>query len=252
MARLPPRTRLSVEPAACLNCGAALAGAYCGACGQSARTERLRFPQMLRDLTHGVLSADSKILRTFGALARRPGPFIREYLLGRRVEYAGPFGYYLLVMAFNVALSALLAEAGAVPAEPDPDSFWEENFVALQLGLAFAVVMLPLAAVRRLVYRAAGFSVAEHFAFLLFVLAQSLLVLRVVDVAVLLMGGSLVGDPEGLVWLGIFVVYLLWAGRSLVPETWWKALLKVLGACALIFLALGVGGALVQWALGSR
>jgi uncharacterized protein DUF3667 len=240
----------SPAPAAearCLNCGAELAGAYCSRCGQAAGVERLRFPRLARELAHGLLSLDVAVLRTLRALAARPGTFIREYLLGRRVGYAGPLAYYALVVAVNIAAAALLRDVGLASADRDPDQgFWERNFVALQISLAFALLLLPLAIAQRLVHRRAGWSVAEHYAFLLYVLAQSIVGALALTLLLLPFGVELAGDSEGLVWLGVFAACLVWAMRGFFAEPLWKSILKLLGALGLVSLGVLVVGVVVQ------
>src|SRR6516164_3976428 len=81
----------------CDNCGAAVAGRYCAACGQrrEAPVHSLwHFSQVAaEDLTH----ADSRLWRTLGALLFRPGFLTREFLDGRRARYLPPVRLYLVL-----------------------------------------------------------------------------------------------------------------------------------------------------------
>ena len=233
--------------AACLNCGAHTAGPYCGGCGQAARTARLSFPRLLRESLSGILSFDSATLRTLRALVSRPGSFVREYLLGQRVGYVAPLRYYLLVVALNVGASALLQHpsARAVPAEAER-SFWDENLVQVQIALAFALIMLPLAVAQRKLHRRSGYHLAEHYAFTLYVLAQSVLVVLGTRFLLWAAGRELRGDSEGVLWLSAFVAYMLWAGRDFYPEPLWRIVLKLFGALAAVLVCLGVVGLLLQ------
>lgn len=255
-AMLPdPRATLVNEPAhsttlatrSCLNCAAAIAGDFCASCGQSTRTTRITFPKLLRTLTDQILSVDSTLIATFRALIRRPGPFVRSFLLGRRVGFARPLPYYLFVVGLNVAASAILRSATSAKNPAGPvGSFWKENFVALQIGLALAALMLPVAAARRILHEDAGFSVAEHFVSLLYVLAQSVLVILIVRLALLPFGVSFNGDAEGLTWLTAFVGYTLWGSRGFLFEPLWKVALKLLVAFVLALITLGVVGLALQ------
>jgi len=231
----------------CLNCEADVTGSYCSGCGQRARTGRITFPRLLRSFVDHLISVDSNLLRSFQALVRRPGAFIRAFLLGRRVGYARPLPYYLAVVALNGAASAVLRHPAETAADGDLDgSFWDENFVALQIGLAFGLLMLPLAAARRLLHRGAGYSVAEHFVFLLYVLAQSILIVLVVQVALWPFGIALSGDAEGLVWLTAFSGFVLWASRGFLVESRWKVALKLIAAFVMLLVGVGVIGLIVQ------
>ena len=230
--------------AECRNCGAVVDGAWCGACGQRARVERITFPGLLRGLAEQVVSVDSKLLRTFVALVRRPGEFVREWLLGRRVGFAKPLSYYLLVVALNVGASAVLRHAGEPPAEADR-SFWDANFVALQISLAFGLLMLPLAGARRVLHEHSGWSVAEHFVFLLWMLAQSILVVLAVQIALVPLGV----DPsavEGPVWLASFVGLVVHGSRAFLREPLWRVALKLVAELALLMIAIAIAALLLR------
>jgi Protein of unknown function (DUF3667) len=83
--------------ARCDNCGAAVSGRYCAACGQrrEAPVHSLwHFSEVaIEDLTH----ADSRLWRTLGALLFRPGYLTREFLDGRRARYLPPVRLYLVI-----------------------------------------------------------------------------------------------------------------------------------------------------------
>jgi len=87
----------ATQNARCDNCGAAVAGRYCGACGQRlepAVHSLWHFAKVAaEDLTH----ADSRLWRTVGALLYRPGYLTREFLGGRRARYLPPVRLYLVI-----------------------------------------------------------------------------------------------------------------------------------------------------------
>lgn len=85
----------AVRPAVCENCGTALRGAYCHACGQSAEPPTRSVRAFLRQAAADLTSLDSRLLRTLGLLIARPGRLTREYLEGRRVRYTQPLQLYL-------------------------------------------------------------------------------------------------------------------------------------------------------------
>ena len=89
--------------AACLNCGAALAGAYCHACGQRAHVHRT-LGAFVHDLVHGVLHFEGKTWRTLPLLVWRPGKLTREYIDGRRASYVSPIALFLFVVFLSFAL----------------------------------------------------------------------------------------------------------------------------------------------------
>jgi Protein of unknown function (DUF3667) len=88
---------------ACLNCGAALAAAYCGACGQKARVHRT-LAAFAHDALHSVLHFDGKIWRTLPLLACKPGQLTRRYVHGERANFVSPLALFLfcVFLAFAV------------------------------------------------------------------------------------------------------------------------------------------------------
>ncbi|HYR12228.1 MAG TPA: DUF3667 domain-containing protein [Longimicrobium sp.] len=84
----------AAEPA-CENCGTALLGRYCHACGQPAEPAATTVRGFVRQAAEDVTNLDSRILRTLGLLLARPGRLTREYLDGRRIRYTKPLQLYL-------------------------------------------------------------------------------------------------------------------------------------------------------------
>jgi hypothetical protein len=79
---------------ACLNCGTALVGSHCHACGQAAHVHKT-IGAFFHDLLHGVFHFEGKIWRTLPMLAWRPGRLTREYIDGRRASYVSPIALFL-------------------------------------------------------------------------------------------------------------------------------------------------------------
>lgn len=91
---LPPPDPAQAAPA-CENCGTALAGAFCHACGQSADRPTTSVRAFARQAFGDLTNLESGILRTLGLLLARPGRLTREYLDGRRIRYTQPLKLYL-------------------------------------------------------------------------------------------------------------------------------------------------------------
>jgi len=110
----------AAEGTRCDNCGAAVSGRFCTACGQ-----RLEPPVhslwhfsgvAIEDLTH----ADSRLWRTLGTLLFRPGHLTREFLDGRRVRYLPPVRLYLVISLLFFLWASATHEVRVVRfAEPD-------------------------------------------------------------------------------------------------------------------------------------
>ena len=92
---------------ACLNCGTALVGSHCHACGQRAHVHRT-LRAFAHDLMHGVLHFEGKTWRTLPLLAWRPGKLTREYIDGRRASYVSPIALFLFVVFLSFAVFNLL------------------------------------------------------------------------------------------------------------------------------------------------
>ncbi|MCR2832618.1 DUF3667 domain-containing protein [Parerythrobacter lacustris] len=78
----------------CLNCGTALVGSFCQACGQKAHIHR-SISGILHDLVHGVLHLDGKLWNTLPLLLFKPGRLTREYIEGKRARHVSPMAMFL-------------------------------------------------------------------------------------------------------------------------------------------------------------
>ncbi|HWN39608.1 MAG TPA: DUF3667 domain-containing protein, partial [Gammaproteobacteria bacterium] len=104
------------KSADCLNCGAALAGRYCSACGQKADVGIPSLGQLLADAFGDLFNFDSRLWRSLLALAFKPGRLTRYYLAGKRESYTPPFRMYIVTSVVFFALFSLLRP------EPEPDA----------------------------------------------------------------------------------------------------------------------------------
>jgi Protein of unknown function (DUF3667) len=104
----------------CLNCGAALHGPFCAACGQRAVPPDPSVAELAGDAWRELSGYDGRIAATVRGLLR-PGYLTREYLAGRRKRYLSPVRLYLFVsvMYFVVAAStpaSMSARSGGIRA----------------------------------------------------------------------------------------------------------------------------------------
>lgn len=98
----------------CLNCGTALAGAYCHACGQPEHIHR-SLGAIWHDLAHGVLHFEGKIWRTLPLLALRPGELTRRYIHGERARFVSPLALFLFSIFITFAAISILGGSVEVP-----------------------------------------------------------------------------------------------------------------------------------------
>ena len=82
----------------CTNCGAALGGEFCQACGQKRFVESdRRIGHLLRQFVGNLTDLDGRVWRTLRALLFQPGLLSREYFEGRRARWLSPVSLFLAV-----------------------------------------------------------------------------------------------------------------------------------------------------------
>lgn len=114
LAAAKPSEAPAAGAGACANCAAALTGPYCSQCGQRHEHAIHSLRHFLREGFEDLTHADSRLWRTLGALAWRPGFLTREFLDGRRVRYLPPVRLYLVLsVAFFLIAGILSRHSGA-------------------------------------------------------------------------------------------------------------------------------------------
>ena len=78
----------------CLNCGTALIGSFCHACGQNGHVHKT-LTSIGHDLLHGVFHFEGKVWRTVPMLVTRPGGLTRRYIDGERARFVSPLAMFL-------------------------------------------------------------------------------------------------------------------------------------------------------------
>ena len=90
----------------CANCGAALIGPYCAACGQKRDTLRHTVWKLFEEGIDHLVRLDSKLLRTLRALLVEPGELPRAFKAGQTQRYVPAIRLYLFTsLIFFVLLS---------------------------------------------------------------------------------------------------------------------------------------------------
>jgi hypothetical protein len=95
-----------VRSAACLNCGAPLAGPFCATCGQRDVPPYPTLRELAVDAFWELSGWDGRFATTVRALVRRPGMLTREFLEGRRARYISPLRLYLMASVLYFVLAA--------------------------------------------------------------------------------------------------------------------------------------------------
>ena len=78
----------------CLNCGTALIGEFCHACGQNGHVHKT-LGSIGHDLLHGVFHFEGKVWRTLPMLIAHPGQLTRRYIDGERARFVSPLALFL-------------------------------------------------------------------------------------------------------------------------------------------------------------
>ena len=150
----------------CGNCGAALTGAYCAACGQR-RSQRLSLKKSLSDGVVQLSEFDFAFARTFRGLTARPGPTVTEYIDGRRASFTNPFRYaFLLVTAYVLAIHLFDIDIRAPGAPLDSEEAQAAvRVIASLLAYLFFPSIMVVAWLQRGVARRERFNYSETLAF---------------------------------------------------------------------------------------
>ncbi len=81
----------------CLSCGAPMAGVFCAACGQKNDDMRRSSFMLARNFFEDTFGFDSRMWRTLGLMAVRPGTVPKDFAHGRRSRFTPPVRLFLVV-----------------------------------------------------------------------------------------------------------------------------------------------------------
>ena len=105
-----------------MNCGAALGGAYCAACGQESRIETPTVREFVREFVQDQMALEGKLLRTLKLLITRPGALTLDYISGRRQCYIRPLRLYLAASVVFFAISGLSGHSAWFQTDPGEEN----------------------------------------------------------------------------------------------------------------------------------
>lgn len=260
---MPSQQLAQPTDGACLNCGEALHGAFCAACGQRSVPANPSVSELAGDAWHELSGFDGRIAATFRALLH-PGRLTREYLAGRRARYLSPVRLYLSVSViyFLIAAAAptgagglrveltqsdqgasrvLTAEERAEVLKQIDSSHWllrpmlesiaeDPGEFRAQLFTTMPRVffgMLPVfAAVVALFYRGRRFPAALVFA--VHVHAVAFVIFMASELAKF-SGSPLVAGVVGVIAAVVFVIYALRSLRAVFGGSWPATIAKAIG-----------------------
>lgn len=87
----------------CLNCSEPLDRTfnYCPVCGQENTDNQVSLGLLMREFISNFFSLDSRFVRTFKPFLLNPGKVTTSFISGRRVLYANPIRWYLVISIFH-------------------------------------------------------------------------------------------------------------------------------------------------------
>jgi Protein of unknown function (DUF3667) len=118
----------------CLNCGTALIGAHCHACGQKAHVHRT-LRSYGHDLLHGVFHFEGKVWKTLPMLVFKPGELTRRYIHGERAKFVSPLALFLFSVFLMFAVVGGLAGEMHMPPDQVTARLKGKPLVELEKGL---------------------------------------------------------------------------------------------------------------------
>ena len=80
----------------CANCGVALQGPYCHACGQNSDDHKRSILHLFWEAVEGLFHVDGRLWRTMPALFFRPGRLAKDQIEGRAARHVPPFRTFLV------------------------------------------------------------------------------------------------------------------------------------------------------------
>jgi Protein of unknown function (DUF3667) len=226
----------------CSNCGTALTGEYCAACGQRRLAGRLTLASLATEVVRRVFRFDRAFAVTVWRMLREPGRLVPDYLAGRRAGYLEPI-QYLISSVFVQFLVATLTERLA-PAVGRASAYgWLGRLSGV---LAIKVLMIFwMATLWRLMFRSTRYNLAEIYVFAMYAFGTLGLLWTVPPLVDLTLPYQLGADPVIvlLVTFAIEVSYLTYA-------VWQFGNIPVWICGFRVAVVLVVGDALLTWVAG--
>lgn len=220
----------------CLNCGTAAHGNFCQKCGQPSDTAGYTFGSFFREFfTHFTAVNTVTIFRTFFYLTTQPGYFLRDYLSGMRVGFAGPVKYFFYAFFVELTVRGFLIWA-THDKQFESEGYRDINLQILDLFSTFFWGFLWWA-----FYRRSGLNFTENSVCALYFVAQ----MGFFSVVFLLISVPFASNQKFYFAVAILefiveVVYAFFFARRLFRDPLWKVVPKQI-ALTILYALLTVG-----------
>ncbi|UOG73600.1 DUF3667 domain-containing protein [Hymenobacter tibetensis] len=213
-------------PTACLNCNTLVSDRFCGHCGQDAHhTHRLTLKDMPHDILHSIWHVDKGILYTLKTMVFRPGPTIRAYLAGKRVDHFRPLSLLFLITGVYALLFSALHINMLPPRDPTmPEALYQMQasssaFFMKYLTWCYLATVPAWALAARLFLRRGGYNYAECLIIAAFITAiNNFITLLLLPVTYLYSGTPQIQTFSFYAML-LVIGYASWAYGSLLNHT---------------------------------
>jgi hypothetical protein len=226
---------------ACLNCGEELTNKYCPSCGQKSSITRYSIKSFMEEINESIINLNSNFIRTFKALLTKPGPFIRDYLLGKRMAFASPLKYFFIVLAFNVAVTFILGKPAISPAEINGnDTILYNQLVTLLISLIFLLILIPFTVGLKIANRNSVYSGIEYYSYLLYINSQSIIIFIFIQLIFKIFNIVLKGPIEGIAWFLIFSTFLIWSYFSFSEDSKKKSIVSIIISYLIAFIIITI------------
>ncbi|MGE8552492.1 MAG: DUF3667 domain-containing protein [Chryseobacterium jejuense] len=198
----------------CLNCSQPIATKYCGNCGQKTSTHRYSLKHFIEhDFIHGVWHVDKGVLFTIKELFTRPGNSVREYILGKRVNY---FSFVTLLL-LTATISTLLSHYSGM----DYSVLVSDNAKAMMNSLQelmmsyfkiYLLLTIPFMAIfSYLWFKKAGFNYSEHLVLNSYKTAADMIALVMLTFIILFFKNSaIVMNIYTMAYMTFSLIYGVW------------------------------------------
>ena len=264
-----PKKKLVSDEVICKNCDTHYVGNFCPVCGQSRKTRRLSFLNMVDDIISLVFNLESGFLRTASELFWRPGHMIRDYINGHRKPYMKPVTmlfclgtiYYLTIWILAKDSLPTLGtqdeeiQLGEKLSKYTPLLLKSQELLTDMLrnpGLLAFCFILPMTPAANLCFHFTRlgkvFNLTEHLHALMFIGSQML----IVTWGMALFHAATRSQLTFLEFDGLyFLLFLTWDYHQLFQIRWRRSfklsLLSLVLASVLAFLVIFLAGVVVYW-----
>ena len=174
------------QEACCLNCKTMVITNFCGNCGQSIRVGPLSFKFIGKKALELFFEFNGPFAKTVIGMFLRPGELIADYVSGKRVNYADPLKYSMIMASLSLFCGLVLTnnleakdvfDQMAQEGDKNTRFVWDIVNQAHKYFITYiSIITISSAPILGLIFRVifhkSGRNVAEHTVFGLYIYGQ--------------------------------------------------------------------------------